>query len=76
MVSGPRARDVLKTWHGLVHQVQSHLVQVPVATGSTLESLYIFGSGGPGPAEEPPDPGLTLCRIKCGDGCCLLPHQP
>lgn len=60
MVSGPSARDALETWHGLMHQVQSHLVQVLVTTGSALESLHSFGSG-LGPAEEPPRPGLTLC---------------
>lgn len=59
MLSGPCARDVLKTWHGLVHQVQSHLVQVLVATGSALGSLHILDSGGPGLAEDLPHPGLT-----------------
>lgn len=50
MSSSPSLRDIcarsaLKIWHGLVHEVQSHLVQVPVPlemAGSALGLLHVF----------------------------------
>lgn len=45
-LKGTCARGALKIWHGLVHQVQSHLVQVlvpPEMAGSALGLLHILG---------------------------------
>lgn len=61
-LGGTRARSALKIWHGLVHQVQSHLMQVLIPlkmAGSALGLPHVFGCGSLGPSEEPPHPGLT-----------------